>query len=77
MFIQNIVIITVGIFLKELLVLTLGKLLLFTFNGMLFNVKRRAKFYLSVGPVFWCLVIGPLSNLSVRHDWQTDGISGS
>ena len=54
-----------------------GKLLLFTFNGMLFTVKRRAKFCRSVGTVFWSLVIGLPSNLPVRHDRRTDGISGS
>ena len=54
-----------------------GKLLLFTFNGMLFTVKRRAKFCRSVGTVFWCLVIGLPSNLPVRHERRTDGISGS
>ena len=54
-----------------------GKLLLFNFNGMLFTVKHRAKFCRSVSPVFWCLVIGPPSNLPVRHDRRTDDISGS
>ena len=41
----------------------MGKLFLFTFHGMLFNVKHKAKFCQSVGPVFWCLLIGPPSNL--------------
>ena len=40
-----------------------GKLFLFTFKGMLFNVKHTAKFCRSVGPVFWCLFIRPPSNL--------------
>ena len=67
MFIRNIAIITAGIFHEELSVLT-GEDLLFTFNGMLLIYKHRAKFCCSVGPVFWCLVIGPPSNSPVRHD---------
>ena len=30
---------------------------------MLFNVKHTALFCRSVGPVFWCLLIGPPSSL--------------
>ena len=53
----------------------MGKLLLFTFNGMLFKVNCKAKFCSPVDLVFWCLVIGLPSN--VRHDQRTDGISGN
>ena len=35
----------------------------FTFNGMLFNAKYTAKFCHSVSLAFWCLFIGPPSNL--------------
>ena len=63
MFIRNNVIITAGIYHEELSVLTQENCFLLAFNGMLFNVKSRAKFYRSVGPVFWCLYIGQPSNL--------------
>ena len=62
MFIQNIAIITAGIFHEELSVLTQENFL-FTFYGMLRNFKCMAKFCQSVGPVFWCLFIRPQSNL--------------
>ena len=56
-----------------------GKLLLFTFNGMLnvgLNFVIQLVLYLGT-VVFWCLVIGLPSNLPVRHDNWNDGISGS
>ena len=62
-FIQNVAIIKTGIFHEELPVLIWGKLFLFTFNSMFFNVKRTAKFCHSVCPVFWCLFIGLPKNL--------------
>ena len=63
MIIQNIAIMTAGIFHEELWVLKRGRLFLFTFYDMQFHVKCTVKFCQSVSPVFWCLFIGPPSNL--------------
>ena len=52
-----------GIFHEELSVLTLENFFCLLFYSMLFNVKRTAKFCWSVGPVFWCSLIRPTSNL--------------
>ena len=48
-----------------------GKLFLFTFNGMLFKTKSRAKFCRSVGSLLWCLFIRPPSNLPDMTDGPT------
>ena len=63
MFIPNIAILTAGIFHEELLVLTQENCFCLLLT-VCYLMLSTAKFCHLVGPLFWCLFITPLSNLS-------------